>query len=125
MILRYTFFVALGGAIGAVARYWMSEFVHIFERGFPLGTLFVNIFGSFLMGFLAILLMQKSSHYVEMRSFFLIGMLGAYTTFSTFALDGFNLLSEGKLGLALLYAGLSVILCIIAAGFGVYLGVRF
>ena len=51
MFLRYTFLVAIGGAIGAVARYWTSEFVHIFERGFPLGTMLVNVIGSFLWGF--------------------------------------------------------------------------
>jgi CrcB protein len=125
MLLRGTIFVALGGAIGATARYWTAEFIHtFFERGFPLGTLIVNVVGSFLMGFLVIVLLQKFSHDLELRGFFLIGMLGAYTTFSTFALDSFNLFTGGKLGFALLNIMLSVILCIIAAGLGVYLGLR-
>ena len=124
MYFRYTFLVALGGAIGAVARYWTSEFMHTFERGFPLGTMLVNVIGSFLMGFLAVILLQKFSHSVEMRSFFLIGLLGAYTTFSTFALDTFNLFAQGEFNFALFNVILSVILCIIAAGLGVYLGVR-
>lgn len=126
ILLRCTIFVAAGGAIGAVMRYWTAEFIHLcFERGFPLGTMTVNVIGSFLMGFLAILFIQKFSHSVEMRGFFLIGMLGGYTTFSTFALDTFNLFAQGKLGFAIFNMVLSVILCVIAAGLGVYLGVRY
>ena len=74
MFLRYTFLIAIGGAIGAVARYWTSESIHIFERGFPLGIMVVNVIGSFLMGFLAFLLLQKFPHSIEIRSFFLIGL---------------------------------------------------
>lgn len=123
VLLRSTIFVALGGALGAAARYCTAEFIHaFFERGFPLGTLVVNVVGSFFMGFLVIILLQKFSHDLELRSFFLIGVLGAYTTFSTFALDSFNLFADGKFGFALLNIILSVILCIIAAGLGVYLG---
>lgn len=126
MLIRSTLFVALGGAIGAAARYWTAEFIHMFfERGFPLGTMVVNVVGSFLMGFLVIVLLQKFSHDLELRSFFLIGVLGAYTTFSTFALDSFNLFADGKFGFALLNIILSVILCIIAAGLGVYLGIKY
>jgi len=125
MLIRCTIFVALGGALGAAARFWTAEFIHVFfERGFPLGTMIVNVVGSFLMGFLVIVLLQKFSHDLELRSFFLVGLLGAYTTFSTFALDTFNLFVDGKFGFALLNIALSVILCIIAAGFGVYFGVR-
>ena len=122
LFLRYTLFVALGGAVGAVLRFWSAEFIHLFfERGFPYGTLFVNVVGSFLMGFLAIYLFHKMNFVEELRGLVLIGVLGAFTTFSTFSLDTVNLITTGKVGLAVLNILLSVILCILFAGAGVFL----
>lgn len=82
LFLRYSIFVAAGGALGAVARYWIAEFVHLFfERGFPYGTMLVNILGSFIMGFLAFFLFHKVlGDSLELKSFLLIGMLGASTS---------------------------------------------
>jgi len=123
MFLRYSLWVALGGALGAVFRFWVAECVHVFfERGFPYGTLFVNVLGSFLMGFLSFYLFHRFSFSAVTRSFLLIGLLGAFTTFSTFSLDTVNLFISGRLGLGLLYVGLSVLLCVFFAGLGMWLG---
>lgn len=122
MFLRYTLFVALGGAIGSTFRFWLSEFIHLFfERGFPLGTLSVNLIGSFLMGFLSIYLFQKWSFNEEIRSFVLIGLLGGFTTFSTFSLDALTLLQSGKILVSISYISASLICCIGAAFLGVYM----
>jgi CrcB protein len=122
LFIRYTILVGLGGAVGAIARYWLTEFTHLFfERGFPLGTMAVNVIGSLLMGFLATFLLYKATHSSELRSFLLIGMLGAFTTFSTFSLDTLNLLLTGKIAFAIINIILSIVLCIIAAGCGVYM----
>lgn len=122
LFIRYTSLVGLGGAVGAIARYWLTEFTHLFfERGFPLGTMTVNVIGSLLMGFLATFLLYKATYSSELRSFLLIGMLGAFTTFSTFSLDTLNLLLTGKIAFAIINIILSIVLCIVAAGCGVYM----
>ena len=122
MLLRYSIWIALGGAIGAVIRFWCAEFIHLFiERGFPVGTLFVNVVGSFLMGFFAVCLFDKFSFNNELRSFLLIGVLGGFTTFSTFSLDVINLLNSGNIWFAVLNIILSVSLCVLAAGLGVWM----
>jgi fluoride exporter len=123
LFLRYSVFVALGGAVGAVLRFWSAEFIHLFfERGFPIGTMFVNVIGSFAMGFLAIYLFHKFTFSQELKSFLLIGLLGAFTTFSIFSLDTVNLFLGGKFSLAIMNIVLSVVLCVIAAGLGLALG---
>ena len=117
---KYTFWVAVGGAVGAVLRFWSAEIIHVFfEKGFPLGTFFVNVLGSFLMGYLATLLFTETVGHSSLRSFLLIGLLGAFTTFSTFSLDTVELLTTGKLGLAAMNVTLSVVVCISMAWVGV------
>jgi len=118
--MKYSLWVALGGALGAVLRFWSAELIHaFFERGFPLGTLFVNVLGSFLMGYLAMYWFVEHVGYSNIRSFLLIGLLGAFTTFSTFSLDTIELFSAGKFGLAFANILLSVVVCILAAGAGI------
>lgn len=122
LFFRYTLFVALGGAIGSVFRFWLSEFIHIFlERGFPWGTLSVNFIGSFFMGFLSVYLLQKFPLSDALRSFLLIGLLGGFTTFSTFTLDVLTLLQTGKIYTGFLYILASVILCLSAGFLGIFL----
>ena len=76
--------IAVGGAIGSVLRYWVSINTHaIFGRDFPYGTLTVNVAGSLLMGFLFILFVERWEVDTLVRSAVLIGLLGAFTTFST------------------------------------------
>jgi CrcB protein len=112
--------VAVGGAFGAVARYLIniSPLANIFEK-FPFPTFFINITGSFLIGFLFILLSDKIFINENFRIALTVGFLGAFTTFSTFEFEVFSLVREKHFATALTYLFLSV-----AAGFvGVLSGV--
>jgi len=101
-------------------RYGMSNAVYsLLGRSFPYGTLAVNILGSLLMGFLFVLLIERSTFDVIWRSAILIGGLGAFTTFSTFSIETLNLIENGSVTLALLNMLLSVALCIMAVWLGV------
>ena len=118
--MNQTLAIAAGGAIGALMRFWVSGGIYaLMGRGFPYGTLAVNVFGSLLMGFLYILLLERVSEAVEWRAFLLIGLLGAFTTFSTFSIETLNLIEAGELIKALLNMFLSVALCLAAAWVGV------
>ncbi len=115
--------IAAGGALGALMRYWLSTATYAWlGRGFPWGTLAVNVLGSFVMGVLYILLLDRLTSGPEVRAFLLIGFLGAFTTFSTFSIETLNLLEDAQIGKALLNAGGSVVVCIAAAWLGVILG---
>ncbi|NIZ03188.1 fluoride efflux transporter CrcB [Thalassospira lucentensis] len=107
--------IALGGAIGAVARHSVSVMMgSIMGSGFPWGTLTVNIVGSFLMGALIELSALKLSLTPEVRALLVTGFLGAFTTFSTFSLDVATLYERGSLGLSALYVMVSVVVGISA-----------
>ena len=96
------FYIALGGAIGAVLRYIVSGIPHsLFPGTFPWGTALVNLIGSFLIGFLSgILFNRMATISPEMRNFVFIGILGAFTTFSTFSIESFRLFNDGEITLA-------------------------
>ena len=114
--------VASGGAIGAVARYWVGGLaLRLMGPQFPWGTLTVNIVGSFLMGVLVALLALRTNVSPELRAFMVIGVLGGFTTFSAFSLDVSVLLERKDIVLALLYTLGSVVLSIAALFFGVFL----
>jgi len=114
--------IAGGGAVGAVLRYWISSGVYALTgRGFPYGTLVVNVLGSVVMGFLYIWLLERMPGGVAIRAFLIIGLLGAFTTFSTFSLETLNLMEAGQIARAVLNTLLSVVLCIGAAALGVML----
>ena len=114
--------IAGGGAVGAVLRYWVSSGVYALTgRGFPYGTLVVNVLGSLVMGFLYIWLLERIPGSVAMRAFLLIGLLGAFTTFSTFSVETLNLMEAGQIARAALNTLLSVVLCVGAAALGVML----
>ncbi|HHJ19756.1 MAG TPA: fluoride efflux transporter CrcB [Gammaproteobacteria bacterium] len=115
--------IALGGAGGAVLRFWTSTAVYsMLGRDFPWGTLVVNVLGSLLMGFLSVMLVERMTVGPEWRAAILVGFLGAFTTFSTFSLETLNLLEAGALFRALLNIGSSVLLCVTAAGMGLLIG---
>jgi CrcB protein len=107
--------IAAGGAIGAVARYVAAAQIgHWLGTGFPWGILLVNIAGSFLMGVLVEAMTLVWSPSAELRALLVVGVLGAFTTFSTFALDIVTVLERGQILLAALYIGASVGLAVLA-----------
>ncbi len=113
--------IAAGGALGAVLRYWTSTAVHSrLGTAFPYGTLTVNILGSLLMGFLYIWLTDRLASGPAVRAFLVIGLLGAFTTFSTFSMETLNLVESGHPGKALANAIISVSVCFVAAAAGVF-----
>jgi fluoride exporter len=121
--LQTLFFIALGGALGAVLRYGVSNGVHaLVGRGFPFGTLTVNVLGSLLMGFLYIIMIERMSNNLGLRAMLIVGFLGAFTTFSTFSIETFNLLENGEAFKALTNILISVVLCLLAAWIGVVIG---
>ncbi|NVD41093.1 fluoride efflux transporter CrcB [Ensifer sp. HO-A22] len=114
--------VGAGGAIGSMARYLVGLWtLHRWGSGFPWGTLGVNITGSFLIGFLAELIMRKFGASAEMRLFLITGVLGGYTTFSAFSLDTITLFERGDAALAITYIAASVVLSIVAVFAGLAL----
>ena len=111
--------VAAGGAFGALARYGLTVAVHaVVGRGFPWGTLAANVLGSFAMGLLYVLLLERSAAPPEVRALLLTGLLGAFTTFSTFTVETLNLVEAGALGRAAANVLASVALCLLAAWVG-------
>jgi len=116
-------YIAAGGATGALMRYWMSNGVYaLLGRGFPYGTLTVNVVGSLLMGFCYVFMIERMDVSVEWRAALMIGLLGAFTTFSTFSIETLNLLESGEQLKAALNILLSVTLCIIGCWLGMIVG---
>ena len=105
--------VAVGGAVGAVSRYSVYLLAaHYLGQNFPYGTLIVNILGSLIMGMFIEMMALVWNVGTEVRLFFVVGILGAFTTFSTFSLDVAVLYERGELWLVALYMLASVVLSI-------------
>ncbi len=118
-------FVATGGALGACLRYLISNWaLTFFGKGFPFGTLIVNIIGSFIMGLLFALLEQGVISASPWRQMIGVGFLGALTTFSTFSMDSLLLLQQGELIKAIANVAINVLVCITAAFIGTQLILR-
>ena len=118
--------VGIGGALGAIARYLIniSPLANLFEK-FPFPTFFINITGSFLIGFLLILFTDKFAINDNLRLAIIVGFLGAFTTFSTFELEIWELIKENQFPTAFLYLFLSVVVGFIGVLSGVWLARRF
>ncbi len=115
--------VGAGGAIGATARYGVSRAaLHLFGPNFPWGTLIANVSGSFFMGALIVWLSRHEPAAPALRAFLTVGVLGAFTTFSTFSLDAMVLYRDRSLTIAVLYVAASVSLSIagLAAGMAAF-----
>lgn len=113
--------IALGGAAGALARHFVSQqMMHWFGTGLPWGTFTVNVVGSFLLGVLAETFALAVHAGPSLRGFLVVGVLGSFTTFSTFSLDVALLFQRGRIDLAALYVAGSVILAIA----GLYAGIK-
>ena len=120
--MKTILYVAAGGSIGAVLRFLMSGWVYQWlGRGFPWGTLMVNVLGSLLMGFLFFLFTERVLINPDLRTAILVGGLGALTTFSTFSIETLNLIEAGASPAALANILVSVILCVCAVWLGMWL----
>lgn len=116
-------FIAAGGATGALLRYWMSNSVYaMFGRAFPYGTLSVNVTGSILMGLCYVFLFERLDVGIQWRAGLMIGLLGAFTTFSTFSIETLNLLESGEQIRAVGNIFISVTLCIVGCWAGMIIG---
>jgi CrcB protein len=113
--------IAIGGALGSVARYAASSLIAArFGESFPLGTLVINVVGSFVIGFFATLTGPDGRLLVSpvARQFVMVGICGGFTTFSSFSLQTLNLVREG----ALVYAGANIVLSVVGCLAAVWLG---
>ena len=118
--MQQILFIALGGSLGAVARYAISTYIYqSVNEVFPWGTLVVNLSGSFIIGAFAEIF-ETAMIPSEWRSLVTIGFIGAYTTFSTYSLETLSLLREGELWLATMNVLASNILGIVFVGLGIY-----
>lgn len=114
--------VAAGGALGALGRYWVSGLLYKhMGTWLPYGTLGVNVLGSLLMGVVFVLVQQRGVP-DAWRLAVAVGLLGAFTTFSTFSVDTLILLQQGAMARAVLNVIASVALCLTAAAVGMTLG---
>jgi fluoride exporter len=121
------FWVALGGALGSMARYGCSGLVaRLTGSALPLGTLLVNVSGAALIGLLAGLSVPEGRGLIPVsgRLFLMTGICGGYTTFSTFSLETLNLMSDGEWGWAIANIAGSVALCLVAVWLGFAAGLE-
>jgi CrcB protein len=117
--------VAAGGALGSVARYWVASMVAALTGPrFPWGTLLINFTGSFVIGWFDALSAPdgRLSVPLEMRAFVMVGICGGYTTFSSFSLQTLELIGSGRLVSATGYIVGSVVLCLLFVWIGVLVG---
>lgn len=116
-----TILIFIGAGLGGVLRFWISNISYFFlGRQFPYGTLIVNVSGCFLMGLLFVLLLERfNGSGSQLRSLLLIGLLGGYTTFSSFSIETLNLFENGAFLSGATNILLSIMLCLAATWLGV------
>tara|TARA_B100000446_G_scaffold68930_1_gene65441 strand:+ start:229 stop:597 length:369 start_codon:yes stop_codon:yes gene_type:complete len=109
------FWVAAGGALGASLRFVSSSFFNLFYPNLPIGTFFINVLGSFIVGLLINTLEMRNYSEIFIKYFLIIGVLGSYTTFSAFSYEVIELYNNKKFLLSIIYILASVFSCIVAA----------
>ena len=114
MIIKILY-IATGGALGSVLRFFISYIFKIYFVYFPVGTLVVNIVGSFLAGLFISYLNNKEISEIIIRYFFIIGFLGSFTTFSAISIENIELIKQNEIALSLFYIIVSIVLSISAA----------
>ncbi len=115
--------IAICGALGSLLRFVTAEKIYrVLGMNFPYGILLVNVAGCLLVGILSALMIERFVVSAVWRAGILIGFLGGFTTFSSFSIDTFNLMEQGAFVPAVLNIILTVTLCLLATGFGVFLG---
>ena len=128
MTVQFYLWIGLGSALGGMARYWCTGVMaRLLGETFPWGTLLVNVLGSLIIGFFATATAPDGRLFVgaEARQFVMIGLLGGYTTFSSFSVQTLSLLNDGEWLYAGLNIGLSVILCLLAVWIGHSIAVHY
>ena len=120
--MRTALAIAIAGAIGALARWGVGSWFGQRFPSFAWGTLVVNVSGSFVLGLLFALLIERAAGSPTMRLALTTGLLGAYTTFSTFSLETMRMFEEGATGSAFVNIGLSLVLGLGAVWLGMTLG---
>ena len=122
-----TLWVALGGALGSVGRYWVATWAAPVSQAVPWGTIGINVAGSFVIGFVGTLTLHSGRLPApdSLRLFVMVGVCGGFTTFSSFSLQTLDLLRAGAWGRALLNVGASVLLCLGAVAAGHVLAAAF
>ena len=121
-MLRNLLLVGLGGSIGSMARYAASLLIN--SKLFPYATLSVNIFGSFIIGLVFAMTVKEAGFSNNWRLFLATGICGGFTTFSAFSLENMGLLQSGRIGIALTYIILSIVLGIAATFLGYMLIIK-
>jgi len=112
--------IAAGGALGAPARYGLAQLIHVPKDHFPWATFWTNISGSFVLGLVLALVLERFPPMRYLRPFLATGFLGAYTTYSTFAVETDLLLRHGHAATAFLYAGGSLVAGFVAVWLGIW-----
>lgn len=121
-----TLAVGCGGFIGAISRYLLSIFINRFNtNGFPVATLIINVLGSFLIGLLTQLLINMYPDNKRLQLFLTTGILGGFTTFSTFSLETISLYHSGKIAFAISNVVLSIAFCLAGVVLGKLLAKMF
>lgn len=120
--MKYLIFIALGGATGSVSRYLLSNWLHgLWEGHFPVGTLLVNTLGSFAIGVVYVMVVERQFIHPDWQGVLTVGFLGAFTTFSTFSLETITLLEAGHTVQAIGYMFGSAVVCVVMAGLAMHL----
>jgi CrcB protein len=113
--------VAIGGALGAMARYWMYNWNPAWQQKAALVTFMVNALGSFMIGAAFVILIEKGGLSPQWRNLVTVGFLGAFTTYSTYSLDALRMLEQGQFASAALYLFGTLLACLVAVWLGMTL----